>query len=88
MKITEKSKAIAIKVKELLTSPKGWIAFILANIFWSLPWAVQFLIGFIFNDSIWYASATATFALMALPLPIPMWLITPLTAFVIYKAIK
>jgi len=88
MTTKEKVKEISVKVKHLLTSWQGWLAFILANVFWSLPWVLQLLIGWLTNNSTWYASASATAAFMALPFPLPMWLITPLTAFGIYKLIK
>jgi hypothetical protein len=88
MTMKEKTKEIGLKIKQLLTSWRGWLAFILANAFWSLPWISQLIVGYILNDPIWIASATATAAFMALPFPLPMWLITPLTALFIYKLIK
>jgi hypothetical protein len=88
MTIKEKARNISSKIKQLLTSWQGWLAFILANIIWSLPWIVQLLIGWLTNNPTWLASASATAAFMALPFPFPMWLITTLTALGIYKLIK
>lgn len=88
MTMKKRTKHLGRQIKALLTSWQGWFAFILANIIWSLPWVIQIIIGFILNDTRFYASAAATAAFMALPFPIPMWLITPLTALFIYKLIK
>lgn len=73
--------------KILLTSRKGLIAYIAANLLWTLPWVIQFAIGYIFNIEALYASGAATLAIMSVPFPIPMWIIVPLTALGIYKII-
>ena len=87
MTMRERTKQLGQQVKVLLTSWYGWLAFFLANLFWTLPWLIQIIIGFFINDPRLYASALATLTFMSLPFPIPMWLITPLTAFAIYKKI-
>lgn len=87
MKIKETSKVILLKFKTLLTTPNGWLAFLLANVFWSSFWAVPLIYGFIFKDNNYIALAGAIYLFFVQPL-IPMWLLTPLTTFFIYKLIK
>lgn len=87
MKIKETSKAVLHQFKTVLTTPKGWIAFLLSNVFWSSFWAVPLIYGFLSGDNNYIALAGAIYLFFLQPL-IPMWLITPLTTFFIYKLIK
>ena len=87
MKISPKAKQLLLHFKTVITTPKGWLSWILANLLWSLFWLIPLVIGFVFNDPNMYALATAIFLFFVQPL-IPMWLIIPISTFGIYKIIK
>ena len=87
MKIPPKTKEMLLHFKTVITTPKGWLSWELANLLWSLFWLIPLVIGFVFNDPNMYALATAIFLFFVQPL-IPMWIVIPLTTFAIYKTIK
>jgi uncharacterized membrane protein len=75
------------QIKTLLLTKEGWIAWLLANFFWSTFWLIPLIIGFVFNDPSYYALAGAIYLFFLQPL-IPMWLIVSVTVLFIYKIIK
>jgi hypothetical protein len=87
MKIPAKSKAVLIHFKNVMTTKEGWIAFALANLIWSSFWLIPLIAGFLLREPYYYALAGAIYLFFLQPL-IPMWLVTPLTTFAIYKLIK
>jgi hypothetical protein len=73
--------------KVILTTPLGWLSFFLSNLFWSSFWLLPLIYGFLFQNNDYIVLAGAIYLFFLQPL-IPMWLITPLTTFFIYKLIK
>jgi hypothetical protein len=87
MTTTPKTKQLLLHFKTVITTPKGWLSWGLANLLWSLFWLIPLVIGFVFNDPNMYALAGAIYLFFLQPL-IPMWLIIPISTFGIYKIIK
>ena len=87
MKLSLKTKQLLLHFKTVITTPKGWLSWGLANLLWSLFWLIALVIGFVFNDPNMYALAGAIYLFFLQPL-IPMWLIIPISTFGIYKIIK
>ena len=86
MEINQSTIAKKIKsiTQKLLLSKLGWLSIVLANVFWTMFWFPFLVIGFITGDVNYYGIALGIFLFFAQPL-IPMWIIIPLTAWMILK---
>lgn len=71
-------------LKQLFLTKEGWIGWIVANIITSLPWAISFAIGFIFNSPRWYLIGGGIWTFMMLPIT-PFWILNVIIAVAIVK---
>jgi hypothetical protein len=79
-------KPMALDFKKLLTSRKGWAAWIIANIITTAFWIIPLVIGFILQDERLYVLAASIWALMLSPLT-PIWLLNLIIATFFYKKV-
>jgi hypothetical protein len=79
-------KLMALEVKKILTSRKGWTAWFIANIITTSAWFIPLGIGFILQDQRLYVLAGSIWALMLSPI-IPVWPINLLIATFFYKKV-
>jgi hypothetical protein len=92
MKSTKSSKEryhiLVNKAKNLLRNlfltKEGILSWLIVNMFWSSFWAIPAFIGFITQDNYWYVISGSILLFFVQPL-VPMWLITPLSAFFVLK---
>jgi hypothetical protein len=75
-------------MRELFLTKKGWLAILLANIFWTMFWLPFLIMWFITRIENYLIIGTTIYIFFLQPL-VPMWLITPLTAlFIKNKLLK
>jgi hypothetical protein len=80
-------KLNAYKIKQILTSPRGWIAWGLANLITSSPWLIP-LIYFLFtNEPEYLALSGSIWTIQMAPLPLETFLNIIIT-LLIYNLIK
>jgi hypothetical protein len=79
-------KLMALEVKKLLTSPKGWMSWIIANIITSSLWAAPLIIGFLLQDQNLYAVAGSVWLFMMSPLT-PFWVLNLIIATFFYTKV-
>jgi hypothetical protein len=72
------------QIKKIFITKEGWFALLLSNLFWSAFWLIPLVIGFVFKNESYYILAGSIYFFFWQPL-IPMWFITPLTAYFIWK---
>ena len=79
-------KSMGLQLKQLLLSPKGWLSWIIANIMTSMGWIIPLVIGFILQDTRYYAVAGGVWAFSMSPIT-PFWLLNLMIATFIYKKV-
>jgi hypothetical protein len=80
-------KNTLIVFKEILTKPKGWLSWALANLIVNSPWIITGFIFIITNDPLFLTWTTAIIAFQWLPIPIETLFVVFFT-LLIYKFIK
>lgn len=66
-------------IKHLFLTKEGWISWIIANVITSLPWAIAFAFGFIFDNPKWYVVGSSIWTFMMLPIT-PFWILNLIIA--------
>lgn len=71
-------------LKLLFLTKEGWIGWIVANVITSSPWVLSFVIGYIFNNQVWYVIGGSIWTFMMLPIT-PFWILNVIIAVWVVK---
>jgi hypothetical protein len=81
-------KHLLFELKEAVTTYKGWLAWILANLIVSSPWIITGILYVITNEQKFLIYTTAIMAFQWLPLPIESVAVAFITIFIYKLLIK
>lgn len=71
-------------LKQLFLTKEGWIGWVVANVITSAPWALSFVIGYVFNSQVWYVIGGSIWTFMMLPIT-PFWILNAIIAVWVVK---